>query len=173
MRITNLSDKSYDVIVIDPPWPIHKMKRTTRPKQIELDYSTMQEQELAEMALPAAEDCHLFLWTTNKFLPMAFRLLNNWGFRYSCTFVWHKSGGIQPFNMPQYNCEFILYARKGSPKFIDTKAFPTCFQAPRRAHSEKPEEFYNIIRRVTTGNRIDIFNRRKIEGFDTFGDEAK
>jgi len=162
----------YDVIVIDPPWDMKKIERDVAPEQVEFDYPTMTEEELSEFPIPATDDCHLWLWTTHKFLPTAMRLLDVWGFKYVCTFVWHKNGGFQPFGLPQYNCEFVLYARKGTPQFIDTKAFFTCFDAPRGRHSEKPEEFYEVVRRVTGGRRIDIFNRRKIEGFDTYGKEA-
>jgi N6-adenosine-specific RNA methylase IME4 len=162
----------YDVIVIDPPWPMQKIERDERPNQSQFDYPVMQETELAAMTMPAARDCHMWLWTTHKFLPMALRLLDAWGFKYVCTFVWHKPGGFQPIGLPQYNCEFALYARKGSPKFIDTKAFPVCFEASRGAHSEKPEELYDVVRRVTAGRRIDIFNRRAIDQFDVWGKEA-
>lgn len=162
----------YRTVVIDPPWPMQKIERDVRPNQVGFDYPTMSEDELRELRIPADQDCHLFLWTTHKFLPMAYRLLEAWGFRYVCAFVWHKPGGFQPIGLPQYNCEFALYARRGSPVFTDTKSFFCCFQAPRREHSRKPDEFYDVIRRVTPGPRIDIFSREARDGFDQFGNEA-
>lgn len=163
----------FDAIVIDPPWPMEKIERDVRPNQgRSLDYPTMGEAELCAMTLPAAKDCHLWCWTTSTFLPLAFRCLEAWGFSYSCLFVWHKPGGPQPAGGPQFNCEPILYARRGSPKFVDTKAFFTCFEATRGKHSEKPEAFYDVVRRVTAGRRLDMFNRRAIPGFEVWGKEA-
>lgn len=162
----------YDVVVIDPPWPMEKIEREVRPNQTALDYPVMTEDELAQLKIPSAKDCHLWLWTTHKFLPMALRLAPQWGFKYVCTFVWHKPGGFQPVGLPQYNCEFAIYCRKGSPKFKSTKAFPVCFEAPRGKHSEKPSKFYDVVRRVCAGKKIDMFNRREIKGFEQWGNEA-
>ena len=85
--------------------------------------------------------------------------------------VWHKSGGFQPMDLPQFNCEFILYARLGSPVFVDSKNFTCCFHGERREHSRKPDAFYDMIRRVTGGSRIDVFSREKRDGFAQYGNE--
>jgi len=169
-----LPDGRFETIVIDPPWEMQKIERDVRPNQVAFDYPTMNEAELAAFGVPAmaSDDCHLFCWTTHKHLPMALRLLESWGFRYVCTMVWHKPGGFQPIGLPQYNCEFAMYARRGSPQFIDTKAFPACFEAPRREHSRKPDEFYDLVRRVTAGPRIDVFSREARPGFEQFGNET-
>ncbi len=35
-----------------------------------------------DLAIPAADDCILWCWTTHRFLPHAFPLLAAWGFEY-------------------------------------------------------------------------------------------
>jgi N6-adenosine-specific RNA methylase IME4/ParB-like chromosome segregation protein Spo0J len=153
----------YGTIVMDPPWNVKW--RTPYPK--------MSVDEIIGVKPPCADDSHVFLWTIQEFLPYAFEVIKAWGLEYVCTFVWKKNRGQKPERFPTYNCEFVLYCRKGRPRFVDTKKFKVCFEALAKAHSEKPEEFYETLRRVTDGRRLDMYNRRPIEGFDVWGNEVK
>jgi N6-adenosine-specific RNA methylase IME4 len=166
----------FDVIVLDPPCRVNRIALDCNPNETRLlPYPTMtleQIEQLDHVEKYAAKDCHVFLWSTHRYLPAAFGILEKWGIKYSCTFVWHKNGGPQPIGLPQFNCEFCLYGRVGSPLFVETTDFFTCFEANRTGHSKKPEEFYEMLRRVTAGHRLDYYNRRKIEGFIGGGNEA-
>ena len=162
----------YDVVVIDPPWPVAFQARATRPQQVALAYPTMTVVAIQALHVPLAASAHVWLWTTHRFLPEALRCLAAWGLTYSCCFVWAKDGGMQPMGMPQFDCELVLYARKGPAVFLDTTNFKTLVQAPRAEHSAKPDAFYAMVRRVTAGRRLDMFARRPIAGFDSWGYDA-
>jgi N6-adenosine-specific RNA methylase IME4 len=167
----------FETIVIDPLWPMTKIERDARPNQAGFSYPTMGDAELRAFASTvagmAAEDCHMFMWTTQKFQWLAKELIELYGFRPMFTMVWHKAGGFQPYGLPQFNCEFIIYARKGSPKFVSTKNLFCCFNGPRREHSRKPDEFYDMISLATKGPRIDVFSREQRDGFAQYGNETE
>lgn len=163
----------YRTIVIDPPWDMQRIQMENRTFDNEsFDYPTMSLEEIKEMQLPAHDECHLWLWTTQKYLRPSFEILDSWGFTYLATFVWHKNGGFQPVGLPQFNCEFVLLARKGAQPFVETKQFFTCFNAPRREHSRKPDEFYDVVNRVCPEPRIDMFSRENRDGYDVWGLET-
>ena len=177
MRMDALSIKppegKYRTIVIDPPWDMERIQMENRTFDKEsFDYPTMSLDEIKDFKLPAHEECHLWLWTTQKYLRPSFDLLDAWDFTYLATFVWHKNGGFQPVGLPQFNCEFVLLARKGGQPFVETKQFFTCFDAKRREHSRKPDEFYDVVKRVCPEPRIDIFSREDRDGYDVWGLES-
>ena len=148
----------FNVLVIDPPWPMVKIERKVRPNQTGFDYPTMTIREITDVGARAvaslADDAHVFLWTTNKYLPASLKIVESWGLKYKGVCVWCKPGGFQPWNMPQLNHEFVAYAQKGSPTALLGEMDPDgflayCFEAQRGAHSQKPAFFYGVIERAT------------------------
>ena len=163
----------YDVIVIDPPWPVAQNQRPQRPNQHSRPYEQMTLKQIAEIAIPAETDCWVWLWTTNKYLPHAFATLKAWKATYRYALVWDKRpDGMQLPNTPRLTAEFILLAAIGSPLFTTTKQFPTVLSERPAGDSRKPDAFYSLVRSVTSGSRLDMFNRRSIEGFTGWGHES-
>ena len=177
--LTLPSNGKYRTIVIDPPWPIEEIQLRARSKEDITPYATIPLSIIKKGTGPIPikrltdkQGCHIFLWTTQKYLQAGFEVLECWGFRHIFTMVWHKNAGMQPFNLPQYNCEFVLFGRKGNLPFLDTRNFQTCFYSLRREHSRKPDEFYKLVARVSPIPRLDMFSREPHDWFDQYGNEA-
>jgi N6-adenosine-specific RNA methylase IME4 len=171
-RLVKPPPGKYSCLVIDPPWPMEKIERDERPNQVGFDYPTMDEAALAALKVPdwAADDAHLYLWTTHKFLPMALRLAEHWGFRYQCLMTWVKPVGMTPFSW-MYSTEHVLFCRRGNLPLLKMGE-RLDFAAPTTGHSRKPDTFFDIVRRVSPGPRIEVFARDRREGFDAWGNEA-
>ena len=127
----------------------------------------------------SADDCVLYLWATNKYLPAAFEVVKAWGFQYSTTLVWAKNmmgGGLG--GTFKINTEYLIFATKGSVKALKTTA-GTWFNVKRTyengapKHSKKPDFFYDLIGQTSAGAKIDLFARDKREGWDSWGNEIE
>ncbi len=71
-----------------------------------------------------------------------------------------------------YSTEHVLFCRKGNlPLLAIGKRLD--FYGKVREHSRKPDEFYDLVKTVSPGPRIDVFSREKREGFDQFGNEVE
>ena len=167
---------TYYTIVIDPPWPINWIEGdriAERPNQVALEYPTMSFDDLEEMRddvlAIAAPDCHLYLWTTHKFLERALSIVSAWGFSYQCQMTWVKNVGFTPYSW-MYSTEHILFCRRGNLPLLK-KGVRLDFEAKVREHSRKPDEFYEIIKAVSPSPRLDWFSRGSHDGFDSWGNE--
>lgn len=167
---------TYSCIVIDPPWDIKKIEREERPNQgLFLDYPTMSLEDIADekwvpVRTHAADDCHLYLWVTHKYMPAGLELMDAWGFRYQCVLTWRKNVGITPFSW-MYDTEHVLFGRKGKLP-LSQLGLRLSFDAPVQGHSIKPDVFYERVRAASPGPRIDMFARTEREGFDVWGNEV-
>jgi N6-adenosine-specific RNA methylase IME4 len=160
----------YRTIVIDPPWPMEKIARDVRPNQFEFDYPIMTIDEIKAFSLPVnPEGCHVYLWTTQKFLPVALEVFESWGVKYECLLTWVKNVGFTPFSF-MYSTEHCLFGRCGNLPLLQLGR-RLDIAAKVREHSRKPEAFYALVREVSPEPRIDIFSRELHEGFKQHGNE--
>jgi N6-adenosine-specific RNA methylase IME4 len=139
-----------------------------------LAYPTMSLEEIAalDVASLAADDAHLYLWTTNCYLHDLEGRVRAWGFRYSTTLVWAKKPqGVGLGDTFRLTTEFVLSCRRGS---LQSRCIvpQTCFHWPRGRHSAKPQEFYGLAESVTPGPYLDLFARAPREGWTVWGDEG-
>lgn len=126
--------KRYSTIVVDPPWAYgiwgsgsaKALVQGDANKPAPLPYNSMTVEEIKALPLKslANENCELYLWTTQKYLPDAFDVIKAWGFKYCQTLTWCKKpmgkgqGGVY---CP--TTEFLILARRGKmPKVerVDT-----------------------------------------------------
>ena len=174
----DVGGKRYATVVIDPPWQLSasKNRAISGVKTLQwIPYETFTLDEIKRLTINGimAENAFCFCWTVNKYLGQTIsEVLPAWGLRYSFTMSWVKSKGPQIPRSPCFNSEWVVVGKKGSPEFTDWRDFRTGNTWKRGAHSAKPEGFYDLLRRVTPEPRIDIFNRRRIAGFDSWGDQA-
>lgn len=162
----------FATIVIDPPWDWGDEGDQDQLGRARPDYATMSKEEL--MALPvgnlADQDCHLYMWITNRSLPKGFELIESWGFRYITAITWAKPS----FGMGNYfrgQTEQILFAVKGSQP-LKRKDVGTLFTAPRgpNGHSSKPVEFYDLVESCSPGPFLEMFSRHNRAGWVTWGE---
>jgi N6-adenosine-specific RNA methylase IME4 len=129
-------------------------------------------------ALPVSEladesGCHLYLWTTNRYLPAAFDVVSSWGFRYAQLLTWAKTPmGIGPGGAFAQNAEYVLFCRKGTLKH-QRRLDSVWFNWHRTAkHSAKPEAFIDMVEQVSPGPYVELFARRHRLGWDVWGNES-
>jgi N6-adenosine-specific RNA methylase IME4 len=172
----DLPTSTYRCLVADPPWPMTKLEREVRPKQgPRLRYKTMTVEAIERLPVQQLIDpksCHLYLWTTHRFLPDALRIMATWGFTYHCLLTWVKPVGFTPFSW-MFNTEHVLFGYAGKLA-AGKKGLKVSFDAPvtKGTHSEKPDVFFDRVRQFSPGRRLEMFTWKTREGFDAWGNES-
>jgi len=170
--------RKYRTVVIDPPWQVVAGLTKVKFYRIgkKLPYKTMSDEEILRFPIEdfADEECDLFMWTTHTKLSVALEILQAWGFKYHALLTWDKQGGtcISGFYR---RTGLVVYGYRGK-QGVDVGPghyIPTLFKEKSKAHSQKPDIFYELIRKRTQAPRIDLFARKRHYGFDAFGDEVE
>lgn len=192
MTVTPLPAGPFDVIVADPPWmyqkqPGSKGADAAAPGAAEARYDTLTNEQIAALPVAdvAADNAHLFLWVTNPGLyggrfsdVTPAHIAAAWGFEYRTMLTWVKttlSGDVMRGGMGWYfrGCtEHILYATRGKAAIPSEVREPNVIMAPRGTHSAKPPEFLDMVERVTTGRRLEMFCRSPRPGWEAWGNQS-
>lgn len=175
-KVASIPFGKFRVLYADPPWKYgdsrESLDGTTGSSA---HYPSMTISELCHLPIEdkTAEDAVLFLWVTSPLLEECFHVIKAWGFKYKASFVWDKV----KHNLGHYNSvrhEFLLLCTRGSclpdtPKLFDS------VQVIERSdrHSEKPEEFRDIIETLYPhGRKLELFARKKSKGWEVYGNEC-
>ena len=164
----------FATIMIDPPWDWGDEGDQDQLGRARPDYATMTKDQLLDLPLPdiADDDCHLYMWITNRSLPKGFELMKRWGFRYVTAITWAKpTFGIGNYFRGQ--TEHVLFGVKGSQP-LKRKDVGTLFNAPRgpNGHSSKPVEFYDLVESCSPGPYLEMFSRSDRAGWKAWGENA-
>ena len=152
-----LPEGPFQVILADPPWQMGSPDSASAPEN---HYPTMPLADIEALEVPAADDAILYLWVVNSLLPEAFAVMAAWGFTYGGNLVWVKPS-IGLGNRVRYRHELILFGIKGSFPVPEPADRPdSVIEAPRGAHSEKPEVLHERIERAHPhATKCELFAR--------------
>jgi len=164
----------YKTILADPPWS-YRNKNTggSMTSGSATKYPTMTIAEIGalDVASIAARDAVLFLWATVPLLPEVMPVLAMWGFTYKTALFWVKTGRNGMGFWFRGGVEMCLVGARRGTKALRSQQSNVIY-APVRAHSQKPEEFYNLVEPVTKGPRVELFARAVRPGWRSIGLET-
>lgn len=175
--------KKYSVLYCDPPWAYRQKqinfqsydKGKKYHNSVNDHYPTMSNQEIKDLPVQrlCAEDCLLYMWATAPNLDIAIETMKAWGFEYkTVAFVWEKQRTNYGFYTLS-STELCLVGKRGRiPKRADNTVRQFLSEKLGR-HSEKPEEIRRRIDRMyPDAEKIELFARQEVDGWDSWGNEV-
>lgn len=147
----------YSTFVADPPW---RYGNTSTRGAAENHYPTMSIEELCELDIVpsrAADQAHLYLWTTAGHLPDAFKVMEAWGFEYKTYLVWVKPQ-MGMGNYFRVSTELVLFGARGGMR-TQHRGLKNYFHAKRAKHSAKPADFHDLVQQASPGPFLELFSR--------------
>lgn len=148
----------FPTIYADPPWPYsNRAARGAAEKHYRtLSMEAIRAEPIRDLA---ADQAHLHLWTTNAFLPEAFDVMRDWGFRYKSCLVWTKPQ-LGMGNYWRVSHEYLLLGVRGGLLFRD-RTCRSWVLARRSVHSRKPFAFRALVERVSPGPYLELYGREE------------
>ena len=157
-RVLDLApvDGRFRTLVIDPPWDEDNISDSAGH-----DYALMSLDQIRALPLQdwSEDNCHLYLWVTNNTALLAADLLKCWGFQHKTIHTWTKPR----LGLGRYfrnTTEHVIFAVRGELKTRSAgRSTRTDHDWPVGANSEKPEDFYNLVRACSYPPYGEAFQR--------------
>lgn len=175
------------VLVADPPWSFSD-KLPGPSRGAEKNYDVLSQKDIEDFPLPRMGDkAVLFLWRVSSQVEEAYAVVRAWGFVPKTELVWVKKtkNGKRHMGMGRIiraeheTC--IIATRGGLITPFDRgvrSTFETeegdVFEGPVRRHSQKPEEFFQLVERLypaRDGRHVQLFARVPRPGWECYGNE--
>jgi N6-adenosine-specific RNA methylase IME4 len=173
-----LTTVRYPILLADVAWRFKSFAGDESPS-FATDYPTMEIEEICALPVEeiATDPAILFFWSTSPFLKLAFTIISAWGFKYSTSMVWDKTGGVPGMgHTARIDHEIVLIARRGDFPPPPPSARPSSvIRAPKREHSRKPDKLYEMIEAMYPDlPKFELFARGPARpGWAFFGNEAR
>lgn len=173
----------YDIIYTDPPWQQNKGGvRKVRPNQNRsLDYPTMDINDIKkiheEIFKSTNKKHNVFMWTIDKYLHEAEKMMNELEYTLHARFIWDKENGVAPAFTVRFSHEYLLwFYKKGNLLMPCEEAkgkYTTVIRERATKHSKKPECAYKMIEDMFPNTKkIELFARNRRDGWDAWGNEV-
>ena len=175
----------YDVVLADPPWR-YSNYQTQQWAVADKFYPTMPPEEIFSLQVDDLLEPKgvLFLWVTCPLLHLGVQAIEKWNLNFrGVAFVWVKTKkdgtpigaqGVRP-SIVKPLVEMVLVATKvksGRPMPLGSEAVVQTVFAPKREHSQKPDEVHERIEALYPhASKVELFARAKRPGWDAWGNE--
>ncbi|MGH0146742.1 UNVERIFIED_CONTAM: hypothetical protein FKN15_055402 [Acipenser sinensis] len=186
ISVCKTDNKTYDVIVLDPPWENKSVKRSNR-------YNSLPSCQIKQIPIPslAAPDCLVVTWVTNRQKHLQFvkeELYPYWSIEVLAEWQWvkiTKSGEfVFPLESPHKKPYEILVLgrykkindKSPSTPEVKTNTFPDCkliISVPSTLHSQKPS-LADVLKEFVDPEAkcLELFARNLQPGWTSWGNEV-
>lgn len=173
---------TFRTVVADPPWNPSLSSGWTgrvdkaRPQRF---YPVMSVEQIKTIAPPLDRQAHIYIWCLAAHVDWGYEVARAWGAEPVIVWTWRKPGlGVGRFRC---NTEHVVVARRGSRhgnpfgsggRHVQATT-GTCFDWPRGRHSDKPQEFFDLVERLSPAPRLEMYARTHRPGWSAWGNEVQ
>jgi len=163
----------FKVIYADPPYSYRNKKTGGSMKSGSANkYPTLSMDDIKTLPVEKISDSNsvLYLWATTPLLPEILEIMKYWGYKYKTALYWRKIMSLGMGFWYRGQVEILLVGIRGGIRAFRIQK-SNFVQTRVRRHSQKPDEFYNLIEANNLSPRIELFATKNRKGWTSIGYE--